>query len=90
MTKNTQWKHKHLRFCKFGRVLRTSAVGLWDTKLETQGAAGFAIDFKGCEALSAETSHKGCRTNEKQISLKSTAKTTLTQQKETRENAKLI
>ena len=35
----------------------------------------FASDFKGCEALSAETSLKGCRTNEKQISLKITAKT---------------
>ncbi|STP14296.1 Uncharacterised protein [Helicobacter cinaedi] len=51
----------------------------------------FARDFKGCEALSAETSLKGCRTlvrstspnlqNEKQISLKSTAKTSPTRDK---------
>lgn len=45
------------------------------TTQTTQKGEVFASDFKGCEALSAETSHKGCRTNEKQISLKSTAKT---------------
>lgn len=28
-------------------------------------------DFQGCVALSAETSQKGCRTNEKQTPLKS-------------------
>lgn len=33
-------------------------------------------DFAGCEALSAETSHKGCRTSEKQISRKSAQETT--------------
>ena len=34
------------------------------------------LRFAGCEALSAETSHKGCRTSEKQISRKSAQETT--------------
>ncbi|BDB63984.1 hypothetical protein LS74_010065 [Helicobacter magdeburgensis] len=57
-------------------------------KIKQNKAEVFASDFKGCEALSAETSQKGCRTlarstspnlqNEKQISLKSTKETSPT------------
>ena len=39
-------------------------------------AEGFLDNFKGCEAFCAETSHKGCRTSKKQISLKNTKETT--------------
>ncbi|CAM3303728.1 hypothetical protein [Helicobacter labetoulli] len=49
------------------------------SRQETHEGEVFASDFNGCEALSAETSHKGCRTHEKQISLKSTAKTSQTE-----------
>ena len=42
-------------------------------KVKKNKAEVFASDFKGCEALSAETSQKGCLVSEKQ-SLKSTAK----------------
>ena len=34
------------------------------------------LRFQGCEAFCAETSHKGCRTSKKQISLKNTKETT--------------
>ena len=74
-----------------GENLETQSTSSESENLETHKGEVFASDFKGCVALSAETSHKGCRTlvrstspnlqNEKQISLKSTAKTSPTRDK---------